>query len=708
MAADCRNRGRRASFTEKIGLAFQGSFVINNFEDTDSEESDTIWRPSVHQPVFTDAEAMKEKIYANLFKEVYDVSKYYHKTGLWRELAMNPVFEKFTLGVIAVNAIWIGIDTDYNKAEMLMQADPIFQVVEYCFCVYFAFEWFTRFMSFRKKRWGLRDAWFSFDSLLVGMMVLETWALTAIMLVMGMDNSSGGLGNASILRMARLARLTRMGRLARLLRAMPELMILIKGLVSATRSVFFTLCLLCILLYIFAIAFSQLTAGTHVGEVFFDGVGPSMYTLLIYGTLMDNIGLPLSTLGNESMVYAAMYLLFVLLATVTVMNMLIGVLCEVVTTVAMVEKEEAAVGFVKHRLMRVLTEIDDNNSQSISREEFLSILANPEAIDTLSVVGIDVLAIIELADFVFTDEDDSQEMELSFTDFIKTILSFRGSNHATVKDIVDFHKFVKGKIDQSTQELRELKEALKAEEPRSPKTPKSRRKKSVSRANTSKSAGVSQVNTSKSVAGTNDQPTKGGSLSERSLAEAIEAAAEASEKGQGLRQTAMESGAEEFAEGLPDTLPEEEQELSGQPPQGLARRKPRPAPLTIAASPLQATHQAMRPLSQAESPRPDESVRDSGRCSSGAAAGTRGPRSAAAFGRPPELADPGDVPLSSAAGAFERSAEVAAISAELDLAGAPRLAVPMAIPAVAVRALPTPNCVAPAGVPPMPRFLLRS
>ena len=45
-------------------------------------------------------------------------------------------------------------------------------------------------------------------------------------------------------RLVRLLRLTRMARMARLLRAMPELLVLIKGMVVAMRSVFFTLCLL--------------------------------------------------------------------------------------------------------------------------------------------------------------------------------------------------------------------------------------------------------------------------------------------------------------------------------------------------------------------------------------------------------------------------------------------------------------------------------
>ena len=58
----------------------------------------------------------------------------------------------------------ISIDTDNNHAVTLLGAWPVFQIAEHFFCFYFSFEWFCRFMSFRKKRDGCKDGWFVFDS----------------------------------------------------------------------------------------------------------------------------------------------------------------------------------------------------------------------------------------------------------------------------------------------------------------------------------------------------------------------------------------------------------------------------------------------------------------------------------------------------------------------------------------------------------------
>merc|ERR1719261_2053866 len=100
-------------------------------------------------------------------------------------------------------------------------------------------------------------------------------------------HSSDGMGDVSILRLLRLVRLTRMARMVRLLRAMPELMILIKGMVVAMRSVFFTLCLLAVIIYLFSIAFRQLTDGLAVGDRYFRTVPDAMASLLLRGTLPD-------------------------------------------------------------------------------------------------------------------------------------------------------------------------------------------------------------------------------------------------------------------------------------------------------------------------------------------------------------------------------------------------------------------------------------
>merc|ERR1719379_1649492 len=105
-----------------------------------------------------------------------------------------------------------------------------------------------------------------FDAILVSMMVWETWLMPLSESLMGISGPTGYGRAANILRIFRVFRLMRAARMARLLKNIPELMIMAKGIVAATRATASILALLAIVIYIFAIAFTQLLAGTDVSD----------------------------------------------------------------------------------------------------------------------------------------------------------------------------------------------------------------------------------------------------------------------------------------------------------------------------------------------------------------------------------------------------------------------------------------------------------
>jgi len=397
----------------------------------------------------SDRETLQEHIRSALQPKLYDVAHFYHPydESLFTRIATNQVFENLTLLVIGFNALWMAIDTDLNTAEVLLSAKPVFQIAEHFFCLYFSLEWFIRFMAFKIKRNGMKDGWFVFDTCLVVMMFGETWVMTGVLLLTG-GAGGGGLGNASMLRMARLLRLSRMARMARLFRAMPELLILVKGMGAAMRSVFFVLCLLMIVMYVFAIVFRQLTDGTQVGSEYFNSVPQAMHSLLLHGTLLDAVGDRVNELMEVSFVLVGVFYLFVLLSALTVLNMLIGVLCEVVSGVATTERENLSVSNVRARLVEIVhaSGIDEDGSGCLSKAELSKILDIPVAVKTLAEVGVDVFALVDNIDYIYESQragpEDEEEMELDFETFMRIILDLRGCNQATLKDIMDLKKYM--------------------------------------------------------------------------------------------------------------------------------------------------------------------------------------------------------------------------------------------------------------------------
>eukprot|EP00929_Paragymnodinium_shiwhaense_P112029 TRINITY_DN80280_c0_g1_i1.p1 TRINITY_DN80280_c0_g1~~TRINITY_DN80280_c0_g1_i1.p1 ORF type:complete len:492 (-),score=68.35 TRINITY_DN80280_c0_g1_i1:255-1730(-) len=390
-----------------------------------------------------DAEKIKQKARENLrAPRPYTVFDYYHEHGFFQWLGKHPMFENVTLGVICLNAVWMAVDTDWNDSSILMRAHPVFIIGENMFCAYFFYEWLVRFMAFKDKRNGLKDAWFVFDSILVFMMVMETWVFVLIA-----GDGPSPLGNASILRLLRLLRLSR---LVRMLRSLPELMILIKGMVTAMKSVVYVMALLVIVTYVFAIVCRQLSEGTEFQATFFANVGLSMYSLIIYATFLDDLAYFCDTIREESPAVLFIIFIFICLSSMTIMNMLIGVLCEVVDAVAITEREELLVKKVREKLSDIVRQLDENNDGKLTYAEFIKILEFPTACKVLQEVDVDPVGLVDFGKTIFAPNDEF--IEVPFHKFMEMVLELRSTNRATVKDLHAMNKQMKAKLDSAVLE----------------------------------------------------------------------------------------------------------------------------------------------------------------------------------------------------------------------------------------------------------------
>lgn len=411
--------------------------------------------------LFANADTMKEEVRKAVEKPAYNVNNMYHKTGCCQRIARSPAFEYFTFLVIGFNTLWIAYDTDMNASAMLFLASYEFLIAENFFCCYFVTELTIRFMAFKRKRDAFVDSWFLFDWLLVVVMVVESWVVTGIFALMARSGgSTQGLSfDSSIFKLVRILRLVRIARIVRLLRAIPELLILVKGLAAAARSVILTLVLLLVIIYIFAIIFRQLTDGTSLGAEYFESVPAAMVSLLLRGTLPDMAEMA-TNIGTEHLALGVLFIIFILLGYLTVMNMLVGVLVEVVSCVSAVEKEEMSVHLVKSKLSQIFGRKeawDGDGNNLISREEFQGLIVNREAALDLQEVGVDVMGLAELSDFIFRDN-----VELTFGQFCTLVLQFRGSNHTTVKDIVELRRFLVQELDALYERVSQMQDHFTA------------------------------------------------------------------------------------------------------------------------------------------------------------------------------------------------------------------------------------------------------
>merc|ERR1711957_727876 len=117
------------------------------------------------------------------------------------------------------------------------------------------------------------------------------------------------------------------------------------------------------------------------------------------------------------------YLWFLILGNLGALNLFIGVCVDVVNKVSDVEEKYRRDELATDATVKMLHEVDSDNSHLISIWEFRDLW--------------------ELGGFIFFDKD-----EISIDELQKQILQLRGSNPVTVKDVVDTRKFFLEELDR--------------------------------------------------------------------------------------------------------------------------------------------------------------------------------------------------------------------------------------------------------------------
>merc|ERR1712194_705232 len=170
----------------------------------------------------------------------------------------------------------------------------------------------------------------------------------------------------------------------------------------------------------------------------------AMYHLCMTGTFLDNITSVMSEVAKDSALCAIILGIVVLLSALTMINMLIGVLCEVMSTVAADEKERMLISFARQKVQEAMMSLDMNHDSLLSRDEFAMLLQNQEAVKALSEVGVDVGGLLNITDSIFQSDAQCQEFDkqLDFDEFMDLTLKLRGVNPATVRDIVDLRQWI--------------------------------------------------------------------------------------------------------------------------------------------------------------------------------------------------------------------------------------------------------------------------
>lgn len=386
----------------------------------------------------------KQRLDADEQEQLIEHERFDH-TGWCFHATQSALFNFMVNFTVMVNSLWITVSLDVED-----DSHWLFTAVPYLFLLIFVLEIGIRFGSYKKVHNCFHDSWFRFDAVLVFAMVLELCVLPVVAAIAEAETSERRLVlSAGVMRVLRVIRIARTVRLAH---ASRDLMTIVHGLTRAFWSMYITFLVLVLLIYVFAVTFRTSVRGTdlQVEETFFASVGDSMWTLLIRGVFMDDLTDLVDLLREEIQALAILFVLFIFLSSFTLLNMLIGIVCDMISEVKRGSLEKQARKDLKHALGCILECYDRNGTGDITKIDFECLLANPEFADIILRIGTEVDSVRKLTERTFKDDGT-----IRFSEVIDVVFRLRTAVTANIMDIIELREHVRNHVDHVIDALQQ-------------------------------------------------------------------------------------------------------------------------------------------------------------------------------------------------------------------------------------------------------------
>jgi len=305
-----------------------------------------------------------------------------------RSLVSSPTFDGVIGVVIVANSVTIGVEQTFQLEGRDVSAVEMFEPF---FLSVYTVELALRFFAFGCE--CLRDNWVKFDTALVTMSGISIIILKPML---------GGTEELAPLMLLRTMRLARLVRTVRLLVKFKVLWMLVLGLLNSASTMFYTLMLLVIILYIFSALGIELIANNSLVEVdaefrelahrYFRSLPETMLTLMQF-VCLDSVGAIYRPLIEKDGTLSLYFTAIIIFVPIVLMNLVTAVIVNSALEQARQDKETVQVReeqeketLVQH-LRMIFYRLDEDSSGNLSREEIANINENDRQMlcDTMSI-----------------------------------------------------------------------------------------------------------------------------------------------------------------------------------------------------------------------------------------------------------------------------------------------------------------------------------
>jgi len=393
-----------------------------------------------------------------------------HEKRITQRITEHRFYEWASIVLIIANALYISWQTQWTAehardlAQANMPQDPlepaVFTIVSTIFSLAFAAElglrWIAQgFIDFFKAK---KDFWWNiFDVVVVAFGLIDA---ASYVLQMAENDL---LQKMSLLRVMRVARIVRVARVIRVMRFFRELRLMIFSILGSLKSLLW--CML-VLNGMFLICGISLTSGTvefltttemwHLEEnqnliKYFGTLDTSMLSLYMAMSGGKDWADLYELLVELSLVYKALFLSFISVALVAVVNIVTGIFVESAMHSSQTDKEvviheeiEAKQAYLQS-LQEIFEEMDEDDTGTISIEEFEKKLQDERVIAYFSFMKLDVSDARNL--FTLIDYDLSGDV--SIEEFVHGCHKLQGESRTMDIAMMQYElKYLKNRLDE--------------------------------------------------------------------------------------------------------------------------------------------------------------------------------------------------------------------------------------------------------------------
>eukprot|EP00931_Biecheleriopsis_adriatica_P072691 TRINITY_DN4710_c0_g1_i2.p1 TRINITY_DN4710_c0_g1~~TRINITY_DN4710_c0_g1_i2.p1 ORF type:complete len:584 (+),score=75.80 TRINITY_DN4710_c0_g1_i2:45-1796(+) len=356
-----------------------------------------------------------------------------------RSFAESKCFELLSVVAILANAVEIGVQADWVAQNTGQKVPEEYRALDLFFTILFTVELFIRFSSEGRAFFRLvnpRLGWNVFDSCIV------TTGLIDEMLVSSMIS----LPEVSTIRVLRLLRLVRVLRVVRTLQAFRDLRIIVNGVLSSAKPLFWCVILLTLIMFTFSLIVMH-AISYHLGsnleeggepskllqgsEPYFGTMLQSMYTcysMITGGVDWNDASAPLLEIHPALGFIVSIYIMFSMLC---VLNVITTVFVDKANTVSKSDLDNRVMDATheKQKWMKdmkvIFNENDIDGSAALTRHEFMAYVEDPHVQFYLESLGLAVDKRNAQDLFSLIDIDDSGTLDLE--EFVEGCSQFVGA-----------------------------------------------------------------------------------------------------------------------------------------------------------------------------------------------------------------------------------------------------------------------------------------